>query len=281
MATGYADGYNQDGDRRTMMHQHIAGKVYDIELLTPKQSSEKLEEDLDRFATKYQTILDAGHMVCITDNPMGLLSFQGTEMIEELGLPVKPDQVSIHLNTFHTKPDLDGILRTCIDMGISNLLIISGDGSERLPRLAGADVGYEVEAVTSVELLRYIHREYPDAFETGVAYNPYEPQEHEMAKMRRKIDAGASFVITQPILGQHDELDLFLKTFDLPVVVEAWMMKKLHLLSECVGYEIPEGTVHDPIESLQTLITNYPVCGFYLSFLGFKTQLPVIGDLWR
>ena len=34
----------------------------------------------------------------------------------------------IHLNTFHTKENLDEILNTCIDKGIKYLLIVSGDG---------------------------------------------------------------------------------------------------------------------------------------------------------
>ena len=262
------------------MQQHIDRKVYHVEILTPKQNSEKLEEDLQTFEQKFRRVMDEGHMACITDTPMGMLRFQCTEMIQELGLPVLPEQLMIHLNTFHTKADLDGILSTAKQLGIIYFLIISGDGSERLPRLKGSDVGYEVESVTSVELLKYIRREYPGAFHLGVAFNPYEPADHEVEKLRRKVDAGAEFVITQPIIEKHDGLAA-LVPFGLPVVIECWMSKKLSLLSECVGYEIPEGTPYDPLGNLRTLITNYPRYGFYLSILGFKTQLPLIRDLWK
>jgi methylenetetrahydrofolate reductase (NADPH) len=262
------------------MQDHIARKMYHIEVLTPKQNSEKLEEDIQNFEVKYRRVLDEGYTVCITDNPMGLLSFQGTEMIAELGLPVKTEQVMLHLNTFHTKPDLDNILNTCCEKGIRNLLVISGDGNERLPRLKGSDVGFAVESVTSVELLRYIERAYPGQFHMGVAFNPYEPQDHEVEKMKRKVDAGARFVITQPIIEQHEAL-ANLAPFGLPVVVECWMSKKLSLLSQCVGYEIPEGTPYDPLGNLKTLITRYPTFGFYLAILGFKTQLPLIREVWQ
>lgn len=258
---------------------HIASRVYHVELLTPKQNVDDLDKELKKFSTKYTRILDEGYMVCITDNPMGNLSFQGTEIIDYLELPVKPGQVSIHLNVFHTKQDLDNILQSCMRLGIDNLLIISGDGSTRLPRLQGEDVGYDVESVTSVELLKYIRREYPDTFELGVAFNPYEPQEHEMEKLQRKLEAGARFIITQPILDEHPAVNK-LKELDVPVIVEAWMLKKIDLLSECVGYEIPAGSVHDPLDTLKKLIDKHPRCGFYLSFLGFKTQLPRIADLW-
>jgi methylenetetrahydrofolate reductase (NADPH) len=263
------------------MKSHIANHIYHVEILPPKQDSEKLDADLQSFAEKYQRVLASGYCACITDNAMGHLAFQGTEMIQELSLPVAPKQVLIHLNTFHTKENLDAILNTCRDTGIHHLLIVTGDGSDRLPKLQPTDIGATgVESVTSVELLRYIHREYPGCFETGVAFNPYEPEEHEFAKLQRKIAAGATFVITQPVIERHPVVDKLLATCTLPIVLEAWMSKKLHLLSEAVGYEIPEDTFYDPIATLRTLHHTYPQCGMYLSLLGFKTQYDLIRDTW-
>ncbi len=261
---------------------HIKNKIYHIEILPPKQDSEKLDADLELFASKYQRAMDSGYCICITDNAMGLLAFQGTELIEELDLPVDPAQLMIHLNTFHTKEDLDHILNICKTKGIESLLIISGDGSDRLPKLQPSDIGEtEIEAVTSVELLKYITREYPDTFVLGVAFNPYEPEEHEFAKMERKIKAGASFIITQPLIEKNAIVDeLLVKYPDIPVTIEAWMSKKLYLLSEAVGYEIPEDTAFDPIETLKELHRIYPNCGVYLSLLGFKTQYDLITDTW-
>ena len=67
------------------MQHHIDNRVYHIEILAPKQDSPKLEEDLERFAGKYQKVLDAGYVACITDNPMGMLSFQATASPRTLG----------------------------------------------------------------------------------------------------------------------------------------------------------------------------------------------------
>jgi methylenetetrahydrofolate reductase (NADPH) len=140
-------------------------------------------------------------------------------------------------------------------------------------------IGVDTQVVTSVELLDYIRKEYPGAFSLGVAFNPYEPQDHELAKMQRKVEAGAEFIITQPVIGKDDRMQ-GLQSFNLPVIVDAWMSKKLHLLSECVGYEIPEDTVYDPIANLKELQDNYPGYGLYLALLGFKTQFPVLHELW-
>jgi len=264
------------------MINHIKNKIYHVEVLPPKQDSEKLEKDLEIFSNKYLRVMNSGYCVCITDNTMGLLSFQGTEMIEELDLPVIPNQVMIHLNTFHTKDNLDNILDICKLKGIRYLLIITGDGSERLPKLRPSDVGAtDVESVTSVELLKYINRKYPDTFVLGVAFNPYEPEEHELKKMERKIKAGATFIITQPLIERNEVVDRLLEKYPkIPIFVEAWMSKKLYLLSEAVGYEIPENSEFDPISTLKMLHKLYPGCGVYLSLLGFKTQYHLIKDTW-
>ncbi len=255
-------------------------KIFHVELQTPKRSSEDIEKDLLTFEDKYRKVIEAGWSVCITDNPMGLLSYGAMETIDLLGLPVRPEQLMVHLNTFHPRAEIDAILGAFAAAGGRQLLVVSGDGSQRLHRLEPAEVGIDCRTVTSVELLRYIDREHPGRFHCGVAFNPYEPQDAEIEKMNRKVDAGARFVITQPILGRDDRLE-GLRPFGLPVVLDAWMSKKLHLLSECVGHEIPEGTPYDPVENLRELRRNYPDYGLYLAILGFKTQYPLLADFWK
>ena len=223
------------------MAYQLDDDVLHVEILTPKQNSEKLEEDLEKFADKYMKVMEAGYVACVTDNPMGLLSFQLTEVVPELELPVYPEQLLIHLNTFHTKEHLDEILTTAADMGARYLLVISGDGSERLPKLSPEAIGKSGMAVTSVELLEYINEAYPDTFTCGVAFNPYEPQDHELHRMQRKVDAGAEFIITQPIIGRDERLD-GLQPFGLPVIIDAWTPMQLHRLSNCVGYPTPQST---------------------------------------
>ena len=265
------------------MRQHIQNKIYHVEILPPKQATEKLDADLKLFTDKYEKVRESGRCACITDNAMGLLAFQGPECIEELDLKANGEQVMIHLNTFHTKENLHEILDSCGKLGIKYLLVVSGDGSDRLPKLQPADVGAaDVQSVTSVELLRYINREYPGAFTMGVAFNPYEPVEHEFEKLKRKFAAGASFIITQPIIEKNAVIDEMLAKYpDAPVIIEAWMSKKLSLLSDAVGYTIPEDTPFDPIECLKQIHGWYPNCGVYLSLLGFKTQYPLISETWK
>ena len=232
------------------------------------------------FASKFDKVMESGFTASITDNAMGLTAFQGHECIEELGLHTRPDQVLIHLNTFHTKRELHRILDGCEALGIKSLLVISGDGSPRLPKLKPADVEADnTAAVTSVELIRYIRKHYP-SFTTGAAFNPYEPEEHEFEKLKRKLDAGASFVITQPIIEKNVVTEKLLNEYPkLPVIIEAWMSKKLYLLSDVVGYPIPEDAVFEPLDTLEKLKELYPGHGLYLSLLGFKTQYEIIEQM--
>ena len=262
------------------MGEAVGPRSYHIEIIPPKQDSQKLEADLELFAGKFERVMESGFTASITDNAMGLLAFQGHECIEELGLRVRPEQVLIHLNTFHTKRNLDEILEACGRLGIRSLLAISGGGSPRLPRLQPADVEAEgAPAVTSVELIRYLRRHYPE-FAVGAAFNPYEPEAHEFDKLERKLDAGASFLITQPILRKNAVVDRLLAAHpEVPTILEAWMSKKLYLLSDVVGYPIPEDAEYDPFATLEQLQATYPQCSFYLSLLGFKTQYARIEEM--
>lgn len=254
-----------------------------VEVLPPWQDAENLDAELAAFSEKLSMAIDAGYTACVPDNAMGKLAFQGTELIEELSLHPPRGSAMIHLNTFHSKADLDRILESCARLSIRRILVVTGDGSERLPRLKPAEVGAEgVEAVTSVELLRYVSGRWPGAFELGAAFNPYEPPEHELAKFERKLAAGASFAITQPLIGRNAVVDRFREAYPgVPLVVEAWMSKKLDLLSEAIGYELAPGASYDPIENLKALRRAYPDCGAYLSLVGFKSQFGRLGEAWN
>lgn len=248
-----------------------------IEVLTPKQNSVKIEEDLDRFEIKYNRVIEAGFSVSIPDNPMGRLSFKALEVIEELNLSIIPDRLVVHTSTFHTKDDLDQNLKAYLDRGVRLLLVVSGDGGERLHRLSPEEIGEKAQAVTSVELIRYLRREYKDAFSYGVAFNPYEPEDHELNKMKSKIDAGAEFIMTQPIIGNDEKL-MKLKQFSIPVIAGVWMSRNLDLLSQCTGNKIFKDHAYDPAENLKALKNYCTDCGFYLSMVNFATQFDLIKE---
>ena len=246
---------------------------YLIELLSPKRSTEKQMEDLlDRFAERYQRIIDAGCGVSITDNPMGQPRLGALESFALRDILPDPDRVMMNLNTFHTKSELDTLLQKAATAKLKYILVVRGDGGPLLPKLEAKSIGGKQSVATSIDLIRYINNEYTNQFITGAAFNPYNPMPFELNRMKHKIDAGAQFAVTQPIIGKDKSVEM-LQDLDIAIVVEAWMSQNIDLLYRSVGKSKDEKAEnYDPIENLKALHEFYPQCSVYLSMLSFKQE---------
>jgi methylenetetrahydrofolate reductase (NADPH) len=247
--------------------------AYLVENLTPKRiDSPDPKDKMGLFAERYCRIFDLRLGVSVPDNPMGQPRFSLLEMIEQANLPAKPEKTVMNLNTFHAKEELDGLLKKAAKMGVKYLLVIRGDGGPKLPKLNPESIGGDKTVATSIDLLRYINTEYAEKFITGCAYNHYNPMPFESNRLREKMDAGAKFVITQPVIGKNPNIDAIFE-FGIPVVIEAWMSKNLELLFKSVRKEKDEKIKdYDPLKNLRTLHEAYPDCCIYLSMLGFRKQ---------
>jgi methylenetetrahydrofolate reductase (NADPH) len=244
-------------------------KPYIVELLTPKQSDEDFEQKLEVFAQRYRRILDSGAVVSVCDNPLGNIHFTAMEVVGFLGLPLDPECTLLHLNSFHRKVDFDLFLRYAREKGLKYLLVVSGDGGPRLPRLEPSELGIDSKTATSVELLRYIEREHGGFFTCGVAFNQYEPLKEEREKLHRKLEAGAQFIITQPVITADSHVE-GLHIEGVPVFVGAWMSKHIDPLCECIGVKKPEYSNYDPDSNLARIHDRFSSWGIYLAQLGFK-----------
>jgi methylenetetrahydrofolate reductase (NADPH) len=244
---------------------------YLVELLSPKRSAEdQIEVLLDRFAERYRSIIAAGCGVSIPDNPMGQPRLGALESLALRDLAVEPEKVVMNLNTFHAKSELDGLLQKAADANLKYILVVRGDGGPLLTKLDAKSIGGSRSVATSIDLIRYINAQYPDRFITGAAFNPYKPMPFELNRMKQKIDAGARYAVTQPIIARDENVD-GLVALNIDVVVEAWMSKNIDLLYRSVGKETDENTQnYDPLENLKALHEAYPACCVYLSMLSFK-----------
>ena len=244
---------------------------YLVELLSPKRSAgDQIETFLDRFAERYQRIIDAGCGVSIPDNPMGQPRLGALESFDLRNLSLDSEKVVMNLNTFHTKSELDGLLQIAVKTDLKYILVVRGDGGPLLPKLDSVGIGGNRSVATSIDLIRYINSEYANHFIIGAAFNPYNPMPFELNRMKQKIDAGAKYAVTQPIIGKDENADR-LKDFDIAVVVEAWMSNNIDLLYKSVGKEKDEkADKYDPRENLKELHEFYPESCVYLSMLSFK-----------
>lgn len=245
---------------------------YIVELLSPKRSIEgqEVEKHLDRFADRYQRIIDAGLGLSIPDNPMGQLRMGALESIRLKRLQIDPTRIVMNLNTFHTKNELDDMLKKAATAKLKYILVVRGDGGPYLSKLEPKSIGGTQSVATSIDLIRYINVEFSGQFITGAAYNPYKPVSFELKHMEKKIEAGAKFAVTQPIIGSDQSVDE-LKLLNIPIIVEAWMSKNIELLYKSVGKMKDETAEnYDPIDNLKALHAFYPECCVYLSMLSFK-----------
>ena len=244
---------------------------YLIELLSPKRSNDdRFDSLLDRFAERYRRIIDAGCGVSIPDNPMGQPRLGALESFDLRDLSVDSDKVVMNLNTFHTKSELDGLLQKAAEVNLKYILVVRGDGGPFLPKLDAKSIGGNKSVATSTALIRYINTEYSNHFITGAAFNPYNPMPFELNRIKQKIDAGARYAVTQPIIGKNENVDK-LKDLNISVVLEAWMSNNIDLLFKSVGKKKDEkAEKYDPVENLKTLHEFYPQSCVYLSMLSFK-----------
>ena len=245
---------------------------YVIELLSPKRTDDgQINTDLlDRFASRFDQVMGAGCGVSIPDNPMGQPRMGALESMDLLGLPIDPDKVIMNLNTFHTKKELDHLLKRAADSGLKHILVIRGDGGPKLPQLDSRQIGGEKSVATSIDLIRYIHQSYPDQFMTAAAFNPYKPLHFELERMKQKITAGAAYAVTQPIIGKDAGVDELL-SLGIPVMVEAWMSTNIDLFNKSVGRKSSAlEDDYDPMANLKSLHTHYPESCVYLSMLSFN-----------
>lgn len=244
---------------------------YIVELLSPKRSDENnMDDNLDRFASRYNRIIESGCGLSIPDNPMGQPRVGALESIESRRLTFHPEKVVVNLNTFHTKRELDGLLEKAGSAGLKYILVVRGDGGPLLPKLDPKSIDGQFSVATSIDLIRYINDTYPDQFVTGGAFNPFKPMPFEYNRMEQKVSAGAKFVITQPIVGKNENVSQIEK-LGIPLVVEAWMSKNIDLLNKSVGIKKDDhAKPFDPSDNLKTLHEFYPESCVYLSMLGFK-----------
>lgn len=244
---------------------------YIIEILTPRRSPEaNIDKLLGRFAERVQLIMEAGCALSIPDNPMGQLRLGALESFALQGLTLDPERVIMNLNTFHAKDELDALLQKAAAVGLKHILVVRGDGGPDLPRLDPQSIGGSYNITTTMDLLRYINSQFANTFVTGAAFNPYKPMPFELDRAQQKMEAGAQFIVTQPIIGNNEHVDS-LGTICENVIVEAWMSTNINLFYKSVGRErIEEVENYDPLENISELHEVYPHCCMYLSMLSFK-----------
>lgn len=200
--------------------------------------------------------------VDINSNPLARLRMDSLWLAAEVqratGLETIPHVTPRDASLMGLQAQLLGAWRA----GIRNLLAISGDPSQ----LGDYPGVHDVYHVDIFELVRAIARMAegvdcagnpigePPAFCLGVAVNPNaEDLAHEADRLRRKVEAGASFAMTQVLFDWapfEKLLEQFRGRLPVPVLVGIWPLPSLKLALR-LHHEVPGISV--PAEFLSQL----------------------------
>jgi len=196
-------------------------------------------------------------VVDINSNPVARVMMDSLitagQIEEQIGIPTIPHVTTREVNIMGLQSLMLGAWGA---LKIRNVLAVTGDPPQagEYPEAKGV---YEVDAIGLVKLLSNFNRGVdwagkslgtPMDFTIGVAVNPTaEDMDREIERFQAKIDAGAHFVMTQPIfdLAQWDEfLARWGKPIPIPFMIGLWplssydLARRLH--HEVPGIAIPE-----------------------------------------
>jgi homocysteine S-methyltransferase len=147
---------------------------------------------------------------------------------------------------------------------ICNVLAITGD-PPKLGPYPKATAVFDVDSIGLVGILRRLNHGLdiggspigsPAKFSIGVGANPDAPDRgREWDRFRRKVEAGAEWVVTQPVFDV-ESLFRFLdyaESFNIPIIAGLWPLKSLRN-AQFMATEIPG--VHVPLKILERMASR-------------------------
>jgi homocysteine S-methyltransferase len=206
-----------------------------------------------------RTFRDSGlvHAIDINSNPMAHLH------LDSLWMALQCEREGVETIPHITPRDaslmgLSGNLLGAWALGIQNVLVITGDPSQRGDRPGSTDV-YQTDSVGLVKVIRDLNdgRDLagnplgsPPNFLIGVAVNPNEPDlDREVERFQRKVEHGADFAMTQVFFdweGWDRFLDRFGGKLPIPALVAVWPLTS-HKLALRIHHEVPGIVVPDRV----------------------------------
>ena len=221
-----------------------------VELDPPKGAvTKKLVKSATMLADSGADSINVG------DSPMARVRMSSVAACQLIGSQVGVETI-IHFTT--RDRNLMGIqadLLGCQGLGIKNVLALTGDPPS-LGNYAHATAVYDVDSIGLIKIITQLNEGQdiagntigkPTRLSIGCALNcTHEDRKQEIDRFSRKIDAGAHFVMTQPIYQVSDLTDFLEEYGDCPLPILVGIMP-LHsskhaeyLHNEVPGISIPE-----------------------------------------
>jgi len=232
----------------------------------------------------------------IPDNPLGKLHIDplafAARLKKEMDLEIVVHLACRDLNRLALKSRILGLGL----IGVEHVLALTGD-------YAGARGVFDLDSMRLIYLVRLLSDygidelgekiEYKPRIHVGAGMNPHIPLRIELSRIRRKLEAGAEFFISQLIFSEERLKEILseLRRSNIRVPIFAGFLlndpEKVSRFARSISLPIGEipGTVETLVEKyleiLRKLRNVYPLTGAYISTLGKVDYLKIWSEYFE
>ncbi len=220
--------------------------------------------DVTKYLAGAAALRDAGvDAVTLADNSLGIVRVSNmalASMLKQNGIEPLVHVTCRDRNLIGQQSHLMGLHV----LGIHHILLVTGDPS-RFGDLPGATSVYDVSSIELTKMVKRLNAgigfsgqpmKYPSRFIIGTAFNPHVRHfDKALDRLRRKLDAGADYVMTQPIfdIRLFEPIARAAEEYKAPVfvgimpLVSARNARFLH--HEVPGITIPESILRQMLDA--------------------------------
>ncbi len=237
---------------RLARQMHEGHFVKFVELLAPHGVNP--EKQIDKAREMYQYGID---IINIPDGPRASARMSALLMAvliqREVGIETLLHYVTRDRNVIGMQSDLLGAYA----MGLKNILGLTGD-PPKIGNYPDATAVFDVDSIGLINIINRLNHGLdiagnpigePTGFFIGCGANPGAiNMDEELRRINWKVEAGAQFIVTQPVFDV-DILANFLKKIEhlnVPLIAGLWPLTSIRN-AEFMNNEIPECHVPDPI----------------------------------
>ena len=252
------DGEPGEQSERSPLLEHMRSGhfVLSVQLDPPKGTN------LARILKAAYVLKGSGRVdvVDINSNPVARVMMDSLvtagQIEHQIGIPTIPHVTTREMNIMGLQSLMLGAWGA---LKLRNILVVTGD-PPRIGEYPDAKGVYEVDSIGLVKILANFNRGVdwagkslgtPTDFTIGVAVNPTaEDMDREIERFQAKIDAGAHFVMTQPIfdLAQWEEfLRHWGKPIPVPFMIGLWPLSSYDLARR-LHHEVPGIAIPEPVQ---------------------------------
>jgi homocysteine S-methyltransferase len=216
--------------------------------------------DFDKYYEGAQALVDAGvDVITLADNSLAILRVSNLAIAAVLKQKYNIMPL-LHLscrdrNLIGLQSELMGIAA----LGIRHVLPLTGDPA-KFGDQPGATSVYDVNSVQLMQIIRGLNQgynfagktiKYPTHFVVGCTFNPNAKNlDAQLKRLERKLEAGASYVMTQPVFDRTlvKSMYEYTKGFGVPILTGVWPLLN-HRQAEFLHHEVPGIVVPDEVRA--------------------------------